>query len=317
MNATNRAREMTMTPTSPTQSHNAQRSASEGFISIAALWILGALCLLSSIYAVYVINTASAFAVYDDHLKAEGLISAALELTAYQQQMGSAQSRPTHGAFGFRMGQANIDVQFSSEAARIDLNTAPKQLLSGLLATLGAPPDKAEVYADRIISWRTPSQGDRDSEASAYRMAHLSYQPRFGKFPHPNELSLVRDLPTSLVARALPFLTVYSGRPHVNVLDAAPDVVASLPGMTQERLNAFLLQRTVSPENAKQLLPTEAQQYATLEASQTFRVKVRINFDSGRTENAEVITLFFEEGDQPFAVLSWRDDTEMIAGITP
>jgi hypothetical protein len=46
----------------------------------------GALCLLSSIYAVYVINTASAFAVYDDHLKAEGLISAALELTAYQQQ---------------------------------------------------------------------------------------------------------------------------------------------------------------------------------------------------------------------------------------
>ena len=101
--------------------------------------------------------------MYDDHLKAEGLISAALELTAYQQQTGSAQSRPTHGVFGFRMGQAKVDVQFSSEAARIDLNTAPKQLLSGLLATLGARPDTADVYADRIIGWRTPQQGNKDA----------------------------------------------------------------------------------------------------------------------------------------------------------
>ena len=127
----------------------------------------------------------------------------------------------------------------------------------------------------------------------------------------------MRDLPTSLIERALPFLTVYSGRPQVNVLDAAPEVIASLPGMTQERLSAFLLQRKASPENAKQLLPPEAQQYATLEGSQTFRVNVRIGFDNSHTENAEVIIVFFEEGDQPFAVLSWRDGTEMIAGTTP
>jgi general secretion pathway protein K len=306
-----------MTPASPTQTVSAQGSASEGFISIAVLWILGALSLLVSIYAVYIINTASAFAVYDDHLKAEALVSASLELTAYQQQTLPAQARPTHGVFSFRMGQANVDVQFSSEAARIDLNTASKQLLSGLFATLGARPDSAEVYADRIIGWRTAQPGDRDSEASAYQMAHLNYQPRFGKFPHLNEITLVRDLPTSLIERALPFLTVYSGRPQVNVLDAAPEVIASLPGMTQERLSAFLLQRKASPENAKQLLPPEAQQYATLEGSQTFRVNVRIGFDNSHTENAEVIIVFFEEGDQPFAVLSWRDGTEMIAGTTP
>ena len=107
-----------MTPPSPTQTVSAQGSASEGFISIAVLSILGALSLLVSIYAVYIINTASAFAVYDDHLKAEALVSASLELTAYQQQTLPAQARPTHGVFSFRMGQANVDVQFSSEAAQ-------------------------------------------------------------------------------------------------------------------------------------------------------------------------------------------------------
>ena len=71
------------------------------------------------------------------------------------------------------------------------------------------------------------------------------------KFPHSNELALVRDLPMSLVERALPFVTVYSGRPQINILDAAPEVIAALPGITREDLNAFLAQRQASPENAK------------------------------------------------------------------
>lgn len=281
---------------------------------IAVLWILGALSMLVSIYAAYVINTASAFAAYDDHLKADALVSAALELTAYQQQAPSAQSRPTHGTFSFRLGQANIAVEFKSEAARIDLNTAPKQLLSGLFITLGARPDDAEIYASRVVGWRTPQSIGQDAEASAYRMTRLGYQPRGAKFPHSNELSLVRDLPPSLVERTLPFVTVYSGRPQINVLDAAPEVIAALPGMTPERLHEFMAQRQATPENSKQLLPREAQQFATLEGSKAFRVTVRIAFDNGHTENAEVVMLRFEEGEQPFAILSWRDEqNEMIA----
>jgi len=286
--------------------------ASEGFIAVAVLWILGALSVLVSIYAVYVINTAPAFATYDERLKAEALVSAALELTAYKQQSTSAISGPTRGQFSFRLDQANIVVEFCSEAARIDLNTAPKPLLVGLFLTLGARPEDAELYTNRVIGWRTAPSTGQDSEAAAYRMARLGYQPRGGKFPHINELGLVRDLPLSLVERALPFVTVYSGRAQVNVLDAPPEVVAALPGMTQDRLNAFLVQRRVSPENAKSMLPAAAQQYASFEGSKALRVTVKVTFDNGHTENAEVVVLPFEDGDQPFAVLSWHDArTEM------
>jgi general secretion pathway protein K len=298
---------MIMMRTFSTSSPRVQRTAHDGFIAVVVLWILGALSMLVSIYAVYVINTASAFGAYDDHLKAEALVSAALELTAYQQQSASALSRPTHGSFSFHLGRANVAVEFCSEAARIDLNAAPKQLLVGLFMTLGARPEDAETYGARVIGWRTAQPSDQDSETSAYRMARLVYQPRGAKFPHSNELSLVRDLPISLVERALPLVTVYSSLSQINVLDAAPDVIAALPGMTQERLNAFLVQRQTSPENAKQLLSADAQQFATLDGSKAFRVTVRIIFGDGHTENAEVVVLLFEEGDQPFAVLSWRD----------
>ena len=284
--------------------------ACDGFIVVAVLWILGALSVLVSIYAVYVINTASAFAAYDDHLKADALVSAALELTAYQQQAPSAQSRPTHGSFSFRLGQANIAVEFKSEAARIDLNTAPKQLFVGLFITLGARPDDAELYASRVIGWRTPQPIGQDPEASAYRTARVGYQPRGAKFPHANELALVRDLPSSLIERALPFVTVYSGRPQINILDAAPEVIAALPGMTPERLNEFLVQRQASPENAKQLLPRDAQQFATLEGSKAFRVAVRISFDNGHIENAKVVVLLFEDGRpavRDFVLARWAE----------
>ena len=302
--------------TRPRYASTFPRTAPDGFIVVVVLWVLAALSALASIYSVYVVNTATGFANYDERLRSEGLVLAALELTAYQQL--TQQPRPTSGQFGFQLGRANVAVKFRSEAARIDLNAAPKQLLVGLFRALGARPSDAETYGDRVIAWRTAQPSEQDSEASAYRMAHLGYQPRGAKFPHPDELSLVRDLPTSLVERALRFVTVYNGRPQINVLDAAPEVLAALPGMTPVDLNTFLAEREATPERAKTLLPKEAKPYATFEGSKAVRVTTQIVFDNGHKENAEVVILLGESGEQPFAVLSWRNEfIETIADSRP
>ena len=128
-------------------------------------------------------------------------MSAALELTAYQQL--TQQPRPTNGQFSFQLGQANIAVKFRSEAARIDLNAAPKQLLIGLFRALGARPRRCGNLWRSHHSLANCSPSAQNSEASAYQMAALGYQPRGAKFPHANELSLVRDIPTPLTERAL------------------------------------------------------------------------------------------------------------------
>jgi general secretion pathway protein K len=290
-----------------------QRKPPDGFIVVAVLWLLAALSTLASIYSVYVVNTAAGFAVYDEQLRGERLVSAALELTAYQQL--TQQPRLTKGQFTFQLGRANIAVKFKSEAARIDLNAAPKQLLIGLFRTLGAQPNEAEIYSDRVIAWRTRPPSEQNSEASAYQLARVGYQPRGAKFPHSNELSLVSDLPTPLVERALQLITVYSGRPQVNVVDATPEVLAALPGMTRDDLKAFLAERESAPEKAKDLLPKEAKQYATLDGSKAVRVTIQIVFDNEHKENAEVVILLTESDEQPFAVLSWHDDFNEITDI--
>src|SRR5438874_1464725 len=125
--------------------------ATGGFIIVAVLWILAALAALVSVYTVYVANTAMAARVYDSRLQSEALIAAGLELTAYRLIGFEDASRPTSGTFDFQLGRSHVGVAFRSEGARIDLNLAPKALLSGLCVVLGAKPDEADSYADRII----------------------------------------------------------------------------------------------------------------------------------------------------------------------
>jgi general secretion pathway protein K len=294
----------------PTAIRRARRP--DGFIVVAVLWILGALATLASIYAVYVVDTAVAFGVHDDRLKAEGMVKAGVELTSYLITARPEQ-RETQGAFVLRMGQANVAVDFRSEAARIDLNAAPKELLAGLFTAFGASPANAETYADRVIGWRKPpAEAGADPESNAYRTAGLRYPPRGGNFAHVGELSLVMGLPPLLVERVQPFVTVYSGQAQVNVFEAAPEVLAALPGMTPDRLPAILAQRRAGPQNAQAVLAAlgAAQASATAEGGKTIRVHVRIGFDNGRRMSSEVVILTLDEGTDPYYVLSWHDELD-------
>jgi general secretion pathway protein K len=206
------------------------------------------------------------------------------------------------------MGAARVVVTFRSEAARIDLNSAPKGLLAGLVIGLGGTPANAAEYADRILAWRAPTEaGEDDPETSSYRTAGISYAPRHAPFPQAEELWLVRGIPPAVVGRMLPFVTAFSNMPSINIADAAPQVVAALPGMTPERLQAVLSQRGDPRIDPRSLVAMAGGEAATLAASRAYRMTVVIDFDSGRRSAAEVVILLLDEGDEPYRVLSWRN----------
>ncbi|HTF78100.1 MAG TPA: type II secretion system minor pseudopilin GspK, partial [Bradyrhizobium sp.] len=264
----------------------AAATASErGFVIIAVLWILAALAALATIFSVYLSNSAQALAVNDSGLKAEALVSASLELTTYQLLLAGDKARPALGSFRFRLDNADVLVSYTSEAARIDLNFASKEMLANLFAVLGADQQAAKEYADRTVGWRTRPKADRaNDEEALYGAAGLGYSPRQSLFTHVNELSLVLGLPPILVDRALPFVTVFNGSSNVDVLIAVPEVIAALPGMTPSALKDFLSQRSAlsrdSPAIATALGPAQAN--ATVPKSAAFRVLTTIQFDNGR-----------------------------------
>jgi general secretion pathway protein K len=292
-----------------------QSAHRDGFIVVAVLWILAALATLVTIFSMYVINTATAFTVHDERLQAEGLARAALELSVYQIN-ANPQTPPARGTFLFRIGNALVNAEFSSETARIDLNSAPKELLAGLFAGLGAARGQADSYADRILGWRSlPTQDNPVNEAANYRTAGMPYGPRGAPFPHTGELSLVLGIPELMVERALPYLTVYSGQPQVNIFNAAPQVLAALPGMDPQRLNTILAQRDAAAQNsqiAQTLLAMLGpnQTLANGQGNKAFRVTARIAFDSGQRMTTEAVIFLLDSGTDPYRILTWRDDMD-------
>jgi general secretion pathway protein K len=306
----------------------------DGFILVAVLWIIAALATLATIFSVYVINSATAFTVHDERLQAEGCARAAIELAVYQlaanpqsapvaanpqaaPTAANPQAPPTRGRFLFRIGNAQVTTDFNSETARIDLNAAPKELLAGLFAALGAAPGDAQAYADRIIAWRSPpSANTADGEASIYRAAGVIYAPRGNQFPHTSELGLVLGIPEVMVERALPFLTVYSGRPQINILDAAPQVIAALPGMTPAQLQAVLAVRQAAPQDVQALVASlgAAQALATTQGNKSVRVTARIAFDSGQRMTTEAVIFLTDNGTEPYRILTWRDEVDDAPG---
>ena len=131
---------------------------SRGFIVVAVLWMLAALAALALIYLTYVTNTAVTVAVNADRLQADALVNAGLELAAYRLTARNEATRPTSGTFNARVGAGRVSVTFRSEAARVDLNMAPKPMLAGLMTALGVPAADATAYADRILAWRSSTE---------------------------------------------------------------------------------------------------------------------------------------------------------------
>ena len=286
-----------------------------GFIVVVVLWMLAALAGLALIYLTYVTNSAVTVAVNTDRLQADALMNAGIELAAYRLTAQSAATRPTSGTFNARIGAGRVAVTFRSEAARIDLNMAPKAVLAGLMVGLGVSAADASDYADRILAWRSSTEPGLDNpEDSFYRTLGAPYLPRHAPFPHSAELWLVRGIPPVVIERVLPFVTVFSNMGTVNVLDAAPQVVAALPNMTPQNLQRLLRDRGDPNVDRRSLVGLAGSASATIEGSKAYRVTVTAEAPSHRQSSAEIVILLLENGDEPYRVLSWHNAFDGSAG---
>jgi general secretion pathway protein K len=290
---------------------DATSSSEQGVVIVAVLWILMALSVLAMAFSVYLSASARSLAMDDAALQTEALVSASVELSAYQLILAGDEERPPRGSFHFRMDDAEVLVTFTSEAARVDLNFSPKEVLASLLVGFGADQAAAKYDAERIVGWRTRvAPGGANDEEALYQAAGLNYPPRQALFTHASELALVVGLPPALVDRALPFVTVFNGTSGIDHTIAAPEVLAALP-KTSDKKDSFgapSAQPNDAPGAADK--PTSD---ATTAKSVCYRIEATINFSNGRSTRSEVVIALGDKT-EPYHVLSWQDDIEPRGG---
>lgn len=279
-----------------------------GFIIVPILWIVASLAALAIIYSLYARETVLNFVDHDEQVQAEALAEAGVELAAYQLT-SRPKFQPLQGKFSFRQGSAAVTVGFRSENSLIDLNFAPKDVLTGFFVGIGIQPKQAVWYAERIIAWRSSIiPAASNAEAALYQQAGLDYGPRHGAFQETTELGLVGGLPPALVDRVLPYFTVYSGQPQINVLAAPPPVLAALPGLTAQRLQLLLSIRGNAPDDIMRAQLGMTQSYITITPSGANRVSVDVQFLSGRRAHTQADIYLLPHDNKPYRVLSWSEN---------
>lgn len=150
----------------------------------------------------------------------------------------------------WRFAGQELEIRLFDEAALIDLNQAPPELLSGLLAALGAPPELAQPLVDAIIDWRDTDdlhqlEGAEDAD---YEAEGRPYGAKDGPFDSVAELGQVLGYDRVLLASLVPVLSVDAGTPRVKPDFAPPLVRAALEGLTLEEVEARIEEEEAQEE---------------------------------------------------------------------
>jgi general secretion pathway protein K len=172
---------------------------------------------------------------------------AGLEVAAMHLQGIDLRARwlPDGRAQRFSFDGHRIEVRVVDESAKIDLNAAPTDVLSGLFVALQVDPDRARALAGAIIDWRDPDNllaAEGGAEDSDYAQAGLPYGAKDRPFDTVSELRQVLGMDAATFERARPYLTVYTGQARPSPNFAARPVLQAI-GMTPEQVAVVLAQR--------------------------------------------------------------------------
>jgi len=207
-------------------------------------------------------------------------------------------------------GDIEIVATAVDEGARIDLNTASDALLKGLLQNVGGlDTDAAQRVLEAILDWRDGDELRRPNgaEAPEYRASGLKYVPSNRRFESTGELGRVLGVTPALMAKVADSVTVYSQHSGINPATASRDVLLSLPGITPDRVDAFIAGRAEALAQRLPIPPLPAAQAYTAGAVIAWRISAQARAPDGVTFVRDAVLSTQFSARRPLVVLLWQE----------
>jgi general secretion pathway protein K len=236
---------------------------------------------------------------------------AGLEVAALHLQGADLRTRwlPDGRAQRFVFEGHRLDVRVVDESAKVDLNAAPADVLSGLFVALQLDPDRARALAGAIMDWRDTDNllsAEGGAEDGEYAQAGLPYGAKDRPFDTVSELRQVLGVDAAVFERAHPYLTVYTGQARPSPAFAARPVLQAL-GMTPEQVALVLAQRGENQPGQPAPLPGQLDTLAA-QGTGTYSISSQATrADGTRVRIQAAIRLGAGGGSgQLYLPLSWR-----------
>jgi general secretion pathway protein K len=278
-----------------------------GSILVAVLFLTAAMSVFVAVASMSLHAGTDASRSFAESMRAEEAMRAAIEQVV---ALSGSAGAPRQGGTLVTLAQTSVEVRFSDEISRINLNQAPVELLAGIFTVVGVDSATARQYAARIVDWRDADDrlvDEGGAERTAYRAAGRVDGPRNGPFLHVAELALVLGIPQRAAAAVAPYVTVASGSEMINPLLADPPVLMAIPGLKEDQVRNFLqdrVHRNLQPRDLiARLGPVE--DYVTEQTSPAVRFEARVRFGGKNDRRFEAVVAVLSGDTEPYRIIAW------------
>jgi general secretion pathway protein K len=290
--------------------------AMRGVALVLVLWAIALMAVLLGSFAMIAhtenLESRHVFDTVTARYDAEaGLERAVFEMrNADPAQRWIADGRP----YEFEFDGAQVSVEVTDEAGKIDLNSADATMLTSLFISVGVQLDRAQALADAIQDWRDQDDLPREqgAEANEYRGAGFAYVPRNAPFQTVSEVQQVLGMNYDLFQKIEPAVTIYSNTGMPNPAYAPLEALRALPNMTDDLAQQIIqLRQSVIPgqPGAQPLVLPDGTPIVANGGGLTYSVKSRATLPNGVSTvlDASIRLGGVGASGRPYTVLRWRD----------
>jgi general secretion pathway protein K len=271
-----------------------------GAVLITVLWSISLLAALAMAASVTFRGFTGVMGVDRNRVERDALITAGLEVAAgIILDLGKTTPlRDLERTVALSTGAVNV--RLSDEGGRIDIARAPAEVLAAMLRSAGAPPATAENVAKAMVEQRGNSPGTTAARRPPV-LATTHEQALSG-------IGAIAGMRAQWLAAIAPLTTIY-GSETVNPLTAPRGVIAALPGVDANRLEAFLAERRVAAPDANRLAQMlgPAQIYVSAKPPRIAAVELRATLAEGQARNtiagARAVIAVLPQDNEPYRVL--------------
>ena len=273
----------------------AQRRGQRGIALITVLWGVALLSVLATAFVADTRTQSTLTRNLAENAKAEALADAGVyraidrlltfDLVAAWRADGTV--------YRIELGEGVVTA--TDESGKIDLNRSPDMVLSGLFRTQGVDPEMAAALIDAIRDF-ADRDGERrpvGAEDDDYAAAGQPWGAKDAPFESVAELQQVLGMPRDLFERVAPYLTVHSGRAQVNPATASRAVLLTMPGLTEQQVDALLTRRDVPGQQVRSI-------------GSAFTVRAEARTRGGGVFIREAIVQRGADRRDPYHIREWR-----------
>jgi general secretion pathway protein K len=291
-----------------------------GFALILVIWVLALLALLGAEVAA---DSRSAAVVSRNRLdlaqlQASADAGIALAVMGLLDPIVAARWQADGRIYNRQYAGRSLAVIIEDEGGKIDVNTAPIELIAGLLNEFGVDRKQKALITQAILDRRaqfvSAAPVPSSNTGRIFNQSHVINLAKLA-FADVSELRLLPGMTRSLYQSLEPEITVYSQNPTINPMTASRPTLLAIPGTGTGDAEAVMASRSDGSMQLNAEALSNLALYARVDTLHVVSITARASLPDGASfARRAVVAVSPDRPLEPTRILRWEQPADLSPG---